>query len=122
MIHYHLIHECGLRPDEVAAQLKGWEIVHIVFGDQTVGEVMLKGSEVHLALSRAWRGKALLHRAEFSAFVAGLLDARKFLVTRTRREGDRVGNKLARVLGFVQTHSDDRFNYWWLDTPPWSPR
>jgi len=117
MIHHYLIHECGMNPAEVAVALKGWEIRPIMDEDVLVGEVMLNGSEIHVAFSRAYRGKGLFKkRNKVAAFFGKLLDEKKFLVTKSFK-GDSTESFISR-LGFVKTKSDQQFNYWWLDRLP----
>lgn len=117
MIHHYLINECGLNPAEVALYLKGWDIRPIMDDDVKVGEVMLRGSEIHVAFSQTFRGKGLFKkRNKVAAFFGKLLEDKKFLTTRSMK-GDST-EPFIRRLGFVKVKSDARFNYWWLDRLP----
>lgn len=112
MIRPFLILEAGLRPDQVAERLQGWEILPIEVDGVTVGEIMAQGNEVHVALSSRCRrnyraGMALLRMAR------KLLEQRKFLVTRLYK--DDPNEAWARKLGFVKTHEDGAFNFYWMD-------
>ena len=117
MIHHYLINECGMNPAEVAVHLKGWEIRPIMDDDIIVGEIMLHGSEIHVAFSKTFRSRGLFKkRNKVAAFFGRLLDEKKFLTTKSLK-GDSTEPFIKR-LGFVKTKSDARFNYWWLDRLP----
>ena len=119
MIHHYLINDCGLNPVEVAEALKGWEIIPCKDGDEVVGEVMLRGSEIHVAFSRNYRGKGIFKRRDkVRAFFQSLLDQRKFLTTKSR-PGDST-EPFIKKLGFVKVRTDKQFNYWWLDKAPFA--
>ena len=106
-----------MSPAEVAMHLKGWDIVPCMDGDEKVGEVMISGSEMHVAFGPAYRGRGLFKkRDKVRDFFQRLLDARGFLTTRSRI-GDRTEAFIKR-LGFVLCNTDGQFNYWWLDKAP----
>lgn len=97
--------------------MKGWDIRPIMDEEVKVGEVMLKGSEIHVASSRTFRGKGLFKKREkVQAFFKALLDEKKFLTTRSLK-GDST-EPFIRRLGFMKVKSDNQFNYWWLDRLP----
>jgi hypothetical protein len=121
VIHHYLINECGASPAEVALYLKDCDILPIMDGDVKVGEVMMSGSEIHVAFSRTYRGNGLFKkRAKVREFFDRLLEQHKFLTTRSRKGDDT--ERFIRGLGFVVTNSDEHFNYWWLDRPPFERR
>ena len=117
MIHHYLIHECGYRPDEVAAFLKNWELRPFPATGEKMGEIILRGCEIHFALSKNWRNR-FIPRKTIRDYFSALLKEKKFLVTR-HRKGDVKNEEFDRRLGFVKTREDDKFSYWWLNEAPY---
>ena len=93
----------------------GWESLPIRSGDTHYGDVMLCGSEIHIALFPEHRRRGWSRRI-VRQFCAPLLAERKFLTTRSHI-GDET-EPFIRRLGFVQTNEDSQFRYWWLDSLP----
>jgi hypothetical protein len=94
---------------------EGWESVPVEVDGAHYGDVMLSGSEIHIALFPEYRRRVRSRRVIHDT-LRPLLAARKFLTTRSH-VGDETEPFIKR-LGFVQTNEDEQFRYWWLDSLP----
>jgi hypothetical protein len=93
--------------------LKDWEIKPIKHNGKKVGEYMLQNNEVHFALEESARLK--LGRKELiKSTLQELLSGREFLVTKLFKD-DNKSRKLIEFFGFVHTHSDEKFDYFWMN-------
>lgn len=97
-----LLHECEAIPGYVDGQL--------------VATLLRKGTEVHFAISKAYRGKTI-NRRRTREFLQPVLDEHGFLTTRLLH--DRKGQqRFIERIGFKKTWSDARFNYFMLTDLP----
>lgn len=93
----------------------GWETRPIYVGGIYYGDVLLQGSEIHVAINPKHRLRGWSRRV-VRAFFAPLLEEKKFLTTRSE-VGDNTEDFIRR-LGFIQTNEDANYRYWWLDSLP----
>lgn len=108
----HLMNDHHATMAEAKAALMGWDIIPIEDKGIKVGEVMVMNNEVHMALYPSERNKAG-RRGLLFKYVNKLLDEKGFLVTRLFK-GDTYKRKIE-MIGFKFTHSDNEFDYYWLN-------
>lgn len=109
---YESLIEQGFTVEQAKLALVGWEILPMMQGEQQVGEIMMRNNEAHFALLKSFRNK--LGRLNFiSQNLSRLLETRPFICTRLFL-GDK-HRKLIERIGFRWTHSDEQYDYFWLD-------
>lgn len=95
---------------EAKAALKGWELRPFA-----LGELMLKENEVHFALDKSKR-RVLGRLGVLEQVTKELLAEKKFLVTRLFKH-DKHRRREIEFMGFRHTHSDEQYDYFWMDEP-----
>lgn len=108
----HLINDHHATMAEAKAAMVGWDLIPIEHDGIKVGEVMMMNNEVHMALYPSERNKAG-RRGLLYKYVNKLLDEKGFLVTRLFKN-DKYRRKIE-AIGFLLTHSDSQFDYFWLN-------
>lgn len=97
-----LLHECEAIPGYVDGQL--------------VATLLRKGTEVHFAISKQYRGKTI-NRRRTREFLRPVLEEYGFLTTRLLH--DRKGQqRFIERIGFKKTWSDDKCHYYMLTDLP----
>jgi hypothetical protein len=108
----NLIKDHGASMEQAKSALKGWTVHELKINDEVVGEYMMQNSEIHVALKEDKRLK-LGKRNLIKKTLAHLLETNEFLVTKLFKN-DKC-TPLIEYMGFVKTHEDTKFNYFWLD-------
>lgn len=108
----HLIKDHGASMAEAKMALTAWQIEPITRNGQPIGELMLRENEVHFALDAPYR-KVLGRKDLMRDTLDRLFETRDFLVTRLFKH-DKL-NTLVLFMGFEHTHSDQMYNYYWMN-------
>lgn len=108
---------CGVQESDVVKQLAGWETHDYIVNGEVIGTGMSKGTEIHVALSKAHYKKGL-RRDAIRTFLKPLFDRIGFLTTRVLIEHAEQARFVERI-GFEKTWSDGRFNYYLLANLPY---
>jgi hypothetical protein len=96
-----------------AASLMGWEPHGHYFGDELVAMAVMQGTEIHFAISPAFRHCVFAkHRTRF--FLGPLLAKTGYLTTRT--EHDKPG--IVERIGFIKTWRSRHFDHYMLTNLP----
>ena len=100
-----------------ASIFDGWEVIPGYIRGEHAATVILNGTEVHLAVTPAFRNRALLFRREVNKLIAPLLERLGFLTTRIALTATAQKQFVERV-GFKPTWSDTIFQYYMLSELP----
>lgn len=95
---------------------KDWEVVPVELGDQHVGTLVCKGTEVHFALVPGWR-PAGSHRGAIREYLRPLFERQGFLTTRVPHYRP-AQKQFVQRLGFKPTWRDDGVEYFLLGHLP----
>ena len=102
-----------LTKEEYLAGLEGWEITPHVIDGETIGAVLVKGTELHFV---TW-GKWGLRREDIRHYLNPILHKHGVVTTRTPVDSLRQ-QRFNRVLGFVETGRSEFFVYFSLRRDP----
>ena len=86
-------------------QLAEFDVLPLTAGEETVGMVMLRGPEVHVAILPLWR-RRWLTRGLFEAFLGGLEEKYGYALTSCFDDEPEKIDFITR-LGFRQIHAED---------------
>ena len=96
-----------------------WEHVEHVRKGQCVARAMVLGSEIHFMVEPEHRRK-LWPRRLAREFLAPLFERCGYLTTRCRVVDDATASRFVQRLGFKRTWCDGVYDYYMLDTLPFS--
>ena len=93
-----------------------WEILPFEFEGRHIWTMVVKGTEVHIALAPDWQPKASM-RGAVRAFLKPMFDEFGFLTTRVRHERPEHKEFVKRI-GFTPTWKDGNVEYYLLGSLP----
>ena len=105
-----IVADTGVSEDEAKQIVSAWEVTPFVVNGEVAGAAMMRGSEIHVALSEEWKGRALT-RSRIREFLRQLAEPHGFLTTRVESHRD---DSFVRRIGFKPTWSDGQFNFYML--------
>jgi len=112
VITEHLVEDHHVDIAIAKLALKDWEVKPIQYKEKKVGEYMIQNNEVHFALDKTARLK--LGRKELiKNTLQELFNGREFIVTKLFKNDE--ARKLIEFFGFKLTHSDEKFDYFWMN-------
>lgn len=106
----HLMEDHGASMAEAKAALRDWEVRPF-----ELGEIMLRENEIHFALDKDKR-RVLGRLDALARLTRELLTEKGFLVTRLFPH-DKKRRREVEFMGFRHTHSDEQYDYFWMDEP-----
>lgn len=110
--------QTGMTPIAIEEALKDWEAHDIISDRVTIGTIIIKGTEVHMALKPECTNRRF-RRKQIQDFLDPYFKRLGFLTTRILIDQVAAQQFVQRV-GFKQTHSDGVFNYFLLADLPYT--
>lgn len=108
----HLIKDHGATLEQAKVALAKWNIQPLEVDGKQIGEYMTQNNEIHIALLPEYR-KLLGRKHLIKTCFKQVLTGKEFLVTRLFKHDKQ--RRLVEFLGFKHTHSDAKYDYFWLD-------
>jgi hypothetical protein len=108
----HLIKGHGVTMEQAKLALQPWQVFEMQVNGRVIGEYMIQNNEIHFALNDESKG-IIGRKGWIKSVLPQLIEGRDFLVTKLF-----IGDKQKRLIeffGFRHTHSDAKYDYFWLD-------
>lgn len=97
--------------------LKEWDVLPLIHGGRHAGTFMVKGTEIHFALTDGAPSGSV--RKSVRESLETIMDKYGFLTTKAPR-GNFAANTFIKRVGFKPTWKDDVYQYYMLAELPWS--
>ncbi len=105
----------NLDAGEAGQALAGWSLIPIVVNGKERGGAILRGTEIHVALSPEWRGRTIT-RARAREFLEPLMAGFGFLTTRAIAGAGH--HRFLSGIGFKKTWSGGGVDHYMLSEAP----
>ena len=108
----NLVQDHGVTVEQAKIALKNWRIEPLMFRGKQIGEIMFQNNEAHFAIDTQHRLK-IGRKQMMNEVLDDLLSKHEFLVTKLFKH-DKT-KRLIELFGFMKTHEDNNYEYFWLD-------
>lgn len=110
--------QTGMEKEAIEEALKDWEANEIIADGKSIGTMIIKGTEVHMAF-KPEHYRFALRRKQIQELMSPYFGRMGFLTTRILVDQVNAQDFVQRI-GFKQTHTDGAFNYFLLADLPFS--